>query len=76
MDMGFVTPTPGIDTGIFPDTSVNIMLPDALAPCAARTLDTMAFTMLDLNPLHAQFFKGTKTYIYILCHCSTLTWHK
>ena len=22
------------------------------------------------------FSEGTKTYIYILCHCSTLIWHK
>ena len=33
-----------------------------------------AATLL-INPLHTNFSEGTKTYIYILCHFSTLTWH-
>ena len=29
-----------------------------------------------VNPLRAKFSEQTKTYIYILCHSSTLTWHR
>ena len=29
-----------------------------------------------IKPLHVNFFRGSKTYIYILYHSSTLTWHR
>ena len=38
--------------------------------------DIQPLHVLCLNPLRAKFFRGTKTYIYILCHYSILIWHR
>ena len=32
--------------------------------------------LADIKPLCAEHSEGTKTYIYIICHTSTLTWHR
>ena len=32
--------------------------------------------IIDFSPLRENFSEETKTYIYILCHSSTLTWHR
>ena len=39
----------------------------------ANALELLLFCF---NSLHAICSEGTKTYIYILCHCSTLIWQR
>ena len=40
-----------------------------------RWWKTCFFVVFVFKPLRAKFLDGTETFIYILCHPSTLTWH-